>query len=180
MVPRYPDVQFWNLDQLTYAGNLLNLSSIEHAENYSFVHSDITDLDALNSLFETHDFTTVIHFAAESHVDRSILGPVVFAETNTVGTLKLLEAARKHWGTNDSNLTDGSRRFYHVSTDEVYGSLSNEGYFTEQTPYDPRSRTQPRKQPATILSEPITTPISFLLLFLIAQTITVRFNSRKS
>ncbi|MBX2822562.1 MAG: dTDP-glucose 4,6-dehydratase [Rhodothermaceae bacterium] len=139
MVPRYPDVQFWNLDQLTYAGNLLNLSSIEHAENYTFIHSDITDLDKLNSLFEAHDFTTVIHFAAESHVDRSILGPVVFAETNTVGTLKLLEAARRHWGASASNFTDGSRRFYHVSTDEVYGSLSEEGYFTEQTPYDPRS-----------------------------------------
>ena len=136
MVPKNPETQFWNLDHLTYAGNLLNLSSIENAANYSFIQADITDLDVLNELFEQFDFTTVIHFAAESHVDRSILGPLVFAETNTIGTLKLLEAARRHWA-KTSDLS--SRRFYHVSTDEVYGTLGKEGFFTEQTPYDPRS-----------------------------------------
>lgn len=139
MVNKYPDVHFWNLDQLTYAGNLLNLSPIENAPNYSFIHGDITDLDTLNQLFEQFDFTTVVHFAAESHVDRSILGPIVFAETNTVGTLKLLEAARRQWGSASLGEIDSTRRFYHVSTDEVYGSLGEEGYFTEETPYDPRS-----------------------------------------
>lgn len=136
MVPRYPDVQFVNLDALTYAGNLMSLQALEGAANYHFVQGDITDLDFLFSLFEAHRFTTVVHFAAESHVDRSIMDPLLFIRTNTIGTAALLEAARRNWFTADD---PNGCRFYHVSTDEVFGSLGTEGYFSETTPYDPRS-----------------------------------------
>ncbi len=133
LVPRHPEVVFVNLDKLTYAGNLANLRAIETAPNYHFVQGDIGDLEALHALFDEHRFTTVIHLAAESHVDRSILDPLAFARTNVMGTMALLEAARRHW-------TDGGDyRFYHVSTDEVFGSLGDEGSFSETTPYDPRS-----------------------------------------
>ena len=135
MVPKYPDIQFVNLDRLTYAGNLQNLSDIEHHSNYTFVNEDIADLNAIKNVFETYNFTTVINFAAESHVDRSIMDPLTFVKTNTLGTAALLEAARNHWQNNETE----DCRFYHVSTDEVFGSLGNEGYFTETTPYDPRS-----------------------------------------
>ena len=135
MVPRYPQVQFVNLDHLTYAGNLLNLSAIEQAPNYSFIHQDVSNLDAIQQLFREHDFTTVINFAAESHVDRSIMDPLIFVKTNTMGTAALLEAARNHWDQGDMHQC----RFYHVSTDEVFGSLGEDGFFTEKTPYDPRS-----------------------------------------
>lgn len=134
MVPRYPDVQFVNLDALTYAGNLKNLTAVEDAPNYTFVHGDIADGDAVRGLFEAHDFSTVVHFAAESHVDRSILDPLAFVRTNVMGTANLLDAARRHW--------DGAERdvrFYHVSTDEVFGTLGDEGAFDETTPYDPHS-----------------------------------------
>ncbi len=134
MVPRYPDVRFINVDKLTYAGNLLNLQSIEDAPNYVFVRADIADRNAVLRLFDRYRFTTIIHFAAESHVDRSILAPLAFVESNTLGTVVLLEAARRAWG--DSS-TD--RRFFHVSTDEVFGSLGEESCFTLDTPYDPHS-----------------------------------------
>ena len=134
MVPKHPDVRFVNLDLLTYAGNLMNLTSIEDSPNYTFVHGDIADPDLVRSLFQEHEFSTVVHFAAESHVDRSIMAPLSFVKTNTLGTVTLLEAARAAWG----DATDG-RRFYHVSTDEVFGSLGDEGFFREDTPYDPRS-----------------------------------------
>ena len=134
MVPKHPDVRFVNLDLLTYAGNLMNLTSIEDAPNYTFVHGDIADPDLVRALFQEHDFSTVVHFAAESHVDRSIMAPLSFVKTNTLGTVTLLEAARAAWG----DATDG-RRFYHVSTDEVFGSLGDDGFFREDTPYDPRS-----------------------------------------
>lgn len=134
VVPKYPDTSFWNLDILSYAGNLQNLRSIEQADNYSFIEGDIADFAFVRDLFEAHAFTTVVNFAAESHVDRSILDPLTFVKSNTLGTTSLLEAARAAW--NDS---DGDNRFYHVSTDEVFGSLDSEGYFTETTPYDPRS-----------------------------------------
>lgn len=137
MVPRYPGTQFWNIDALTYAGNLLNLTKLDGHSNYHFVEGDITDLNTLNELFDLHHFTTVINFAAESHVDRSILDPLVFVKTNTLGTAALLEAARTAWIKENADPED--YRFYHVSTDEVYGSLDDNGYFTEETPYDPRS-----------------------------------------
>ncbi len=137
MVPRYPDVSFVNLDALTYAGNPMNLEALESAPNYTFVHGDIADAALVQSLFATHRFTTVVHFAAESHVDRSIMAPLSFVHTNTVGTVVLLEAARQAWR-GDASYT-GDYRFFHVSTDEVFGSLGDDGLFDETTPYDPRS-----------------------------------------
>ena len=133
-VNNYPDYNIVNLDALTYAGNLSNLSDIEKAPNYTFVKGDICDADLLGSLFAEHDFDTVIHLAAESHVDRSIRDPLAFVRTNVLGTANLLQAAKKHW----SGEYEG-KLFYHVSTDEVYGSLGDTGFFTEETPYDPRS-----------------------------------------
>lgn len=133
-VNKYPDYRIVNLDLLTYAGNLENLRDIENAPNYLFEKADITDPDALDRIFSQYQPHGVIHLAAESHVDRSISNPVAFVETNVLGTVHLLNTARKHWG---NDLSD--KRFYHVSTDEVYGSLGDEGLFTEETPYDPRS-----------------------------------------
>jgi dTDP-glucose 4,6-dehydratase len=133
VVAAYPDTSYVNLDALTYAGNLSNLTSIEHSPNYRFVHGDISDHELVTGLFEEHDFDTVVHFAAESHVDRSILDPLAFVRSNVMGTATLLDAARRHWKTRDHV------RFHHVSTDEVFGSLGARGLFDEQTPYDPRS-----------------------------------------
>ncbi len=133
-VNTYPGYQIVNLDKLTYAGNLANLKDIEDKSNYRFVKGDIVDASFINALFEQEQFDAVIHLAAESHVDRSISNPLEFVMTNVVGTVNLLNAARHSWkGAYDS------KRFYHVSTDEVYGALGNEGMFTEQTPYDPHS-----------------------------------------
>jgi dTDP-glucose 4,6-dehydratase len=132
-VNKYPDYTIVNLDALTYAGNLENLRDIENAPNYSFVKGDITDETFINQLFVGHSFDAVIHLAAESHVDRSILDPLSFVKTNVIGTAVLLNAAKKSW----TNMED--KLFYHVSTDEVYGSLGETGFFTEETPYDPRS-----------------------------------------
>lgn len=122
-----------NLDKLTYAGNLENLRDIENESYYSFVKGDICDTKLVNSLFNDYDFDGVIHLAAESHVDRSITNPFEFVQTNVIGTMCLLDAAKNHW----ENKED--KRFYHVSTDEVYGSLGSKGFFTEDTPYDPKS-----------------------------------------
>jgi dTDP-glucose 4,6-dehydratase len=134
-VNKYPDYNIVNLDNLTYAGNLANIADIENAPNYTFVKGDIVDLAFINSLFEKHQFDSVIHLAAESHVDRSITHPLEFVMTNVVGTVNLLVAARNLWKGN----MDG-KLFYHVSTDEVYGSLHNpEDFFLENTPYDPQS-----------------------------------------
>ncbi len=133
-VQRYPHYHIINLDALTYAGNLANLRDVEQAPNYTFVRGDVRDPSLLERLFEAYHFDAVVHLAAESHVDRSIDHPLAFVETNVLGTVNLLNAARKHW----AGRFEG-KRFYHVSTDEVYGSLGAEGYFTEQTPYDPRS-----------------------------------------
>jgi dTDP-glucose 4,6-dehydratase len=132
-VPERPDVRFVNLDTLTYAGNLLNLRAVEDAPNYTFVLGDIADADLVARLFDEHGFDTVVHLAAESHVDRSILDPIAFVRTNVIGTATLLEAARQAW--NDRS----DVRFHHVSTDEVFGTLGDEGAFDETTPYDPRS-----------------------------------------
>lgn len=133
-VNKYPDYQIVNLDALTYAGNLENLKDIENAPNYLFVKSDIRDADAMDGLFEQYQFDGIIHLAAESHVDRSLKDPNVFIETNVLGTANLLNAARNIWKGN----TEG-KRFYHISTDEVYGSLGETGFFLETTSYDPQS-----------------------------------------
>lgn len=133
-VNKYPEYDIYNLDALTYAGNLENLSDIEKAPNYNFVKGDIADETFVNSLFEEHQFDGVIHLAAESHVDRSITDPLSFVKTNVFGTVHLLNAARKQWVNNQEG-----KRFYHISTDEVYGSLGAEGLFTESTAYDPNS-----------------------------------------
>jgi dTDP-glucose 4,6-dehydratase len=132
-VKQYPNDQIFNLDKLTYAGNLENLKDIDQSGNYHFIKGDITDTAFIQSLFETHQFDGVIHLAAESHVDRSISNPMEFVLTNVIGTVNLLNAARQIWKT-----TEG-KRFYHVSTDEVYGQLGHEGKFVETTPYDPNS-----------------------------------------
>jgi dTDP-glucose 4,6-dehydratase len=129
----HPDYRIVNLDALTYAGNLENLSDIESASNHVFVHADITDELAIDRVFSEHSVDAVIHLAAESHVDRSILDPLSFIRTNVMGTAVLLNTARRHWKDRRDVL------FYHVSTDEVYGSLGDTGLFTEETPYDPRS-----------------------------------------
>lgn len=130
----YPDYHILNLDKLTYAGNLANLTDIEQKPNYQFIKADITDAEAINTLFAKENFDAVIHLAAESHVDRSIIDPSAFVMTNVIGTVNLLNAAREYWkGDYDS------KRFYHVSTDEVYGALGESGMFTETTAYDPHS-----------------------------------------
>lgn len=133
-VKKYPDYKIVNLDKLTYAGNLENLRDIEDASNYEFVKGDICDLPLLRELFSRHAFDGVLHCAAESHVDRSIKDPLAFATTNVMGTISLLQAACENW---KGNMND--KLFYHISTDEVYGSLGAEGFFTEETPYSPRS-----------------------------------------
>ncbi len=137
-VTKYPDYQIVNLDKLTYAGNLANLSDIEDAPNYTFVRGDITDAAFLEEFFAEQQFDGVIHLAAESHVDRSITDPLSFVMTNVVGTVNLLNAAKTAWSKSPSAFA--GKRFYHVSTDEVYGSLHNpEDFFTEETAYDPQS-----------------------------------------
>ncbi|RPE09788.1 dTDP-glucose 4,6-dehydratase [Chitinophaga lutea] len=133
-VNKYPEYLIVNGDALTYAGNLENLADVKGQPNYVFEKVDITDENAVNALFEKYGFDGVIHLAAESHVDRSILDPLAFIRTNVLGTAVLLNACRKYWKDDMEN-----KRFYHVSTDEVYGSLGEEGLFTEETPYDPRS-----------------------------------------
>jgi len=133
-VNNYPQYEIVNLDALTYAGNLANLTDVENKSNYRFVKADITDALEINQLFKTENFDAVIHLAAESHVDRSIADPSAFVMTNVIGTVNLLNAAREFWkGDYDK------KRFYHVSTDEVYGALGEDGMFTETTAYDPHS-----------------------------------------
>ncbi len=133
-VNNYPDYHIYNLDALTYAGNLENLKDIENSDNYTFLKGDITDEELINQMFEQYQFDGVIHLAAESHVDRSISDPLAFIRTNILGTVNLLNAARSIW----AGQMEG-KRFYHISTDEVYGSLGKTGLFTETTAYDPRS-----------------------------------------
>ncbi len=133
-VKHYPDYEIVNLDALTYAGNLANLTDIEDQSNYRFVKADITEAATINHLFKTENFDAVIHLAAESHVDRSIADPSAFVLTNVIGTVNLLNAAREYWK-GDYN----KKRFYHISTDEVYGALGDTGMFTETTSYDPHS-----------------------------------------
>ena len=133
-VNKYENYHIYNLDALTYAGNLENLIDIEKKENYTFIKGDITDEVFINKIFKKYKFEQIIHLAAESHVDRSITDPLLFAKTNILGTMVLLNAFKKIWENNWDN-----RLFYHVSTDEVYGTLGDSGLFTETTPYDPNS-----------------------------------------
>ncbi len=133
-VIKYPDYRIINLDALTYAGNLENLRDIESKPNYIFEKVNILDVNELDRLFSSYQPDGIIHLAAESHVDRSILSPLDFVYTNVVGTVNLLNAANKYWKGNSEG-----KRFYHVSTDEVYGALGEQGFFTEETPYDPHS-----------------------------------------
>lgn len=132
-VNKYPNYNIFNLDTLTYAGNLENIKDVENSSNYTFLKADINDEDAMLQLFDKHRFDGVIHLAAESHVDRSIEDPLAFLRTNIFGTANLLNAARKTWKSFEGKL------FYHISTDEVYGSLGKEGFFYETTSYDPKS-----------------------------------------
>lgn len=133
-VNKYPTIKIVNLDKLTYAGNLENLSDIDKAKNYTFIKGDIADEHFVDDLFAKHNFSGVIHLAAESHVDRSISDPMAFIRANIFGTVNLLNAAVKYW---KNNFQD--KRFYQVSTDEIYGALGSEGFFYENTPYDPKS-----------------------------------------
>jgi len=133
-VSKYPEYNIYNLDALTYAGNLENLKDIENKKNYHFLKSDINNAEEINSLFSEYKFDKVIHLAAESHVDRSISDPLAFVKTNVIGTMNLLNAAKDSWPKGyKENL------FYHISTDEVYGTLGETGLFTETTSYDPNS-----------------------------------------
>lgn len=133
-VKKYPDDKVINLDKLTYAGNLENLTDVEDCSNYEFVKGDINDAELIQALFDKHEIDYVVHLAAESHVDRSIHDPEAFLNTNIQGTVNLLNFCKQYWQGQEAD-----KRFIHVSTDEVYGSLGDTGYFTEQTPYDPRS-----------------------------------------
>ncbi|HXP50125.1 MAG TPA: dTDP-glucose 4,6-dehydratase [Bacteroidia bacterium] len=134
LVNNYPNSNIINLDKLTYAGNLQNITDIENKPNYTFIKGDIVDGPFIDSLFQNNKIDAVIHLAAESHVDRSITNPTEFAMTNVIGTMNLLNAAKKSWANNMEG-----KLFHHVSTDEVFGSLGATGFFTETTPYDPRS-----------------------------------------
>ena len=134
LVSNYSNTKIVNLDLLTYAGNLDNLDDISDSPNYVFIQGDINNFDFLQDLFKTYDFDSIVHLAAESHVDNSIKDPFSFSKTNIQGTLNLLESARKNWGNNAKK-----QRFYHISTDEVYGALGYKGKFKETTAYDPRS-----------------------------------------
>ena len=133
-VNNYPNDQIFNLDALTYAGNLENIKDIEQAPHYTFIKGDITDAPFIDALFQQHQFDGVIHLAAESHVDRSITDPLAFVKTNVIGTMNLLNASRAIWKD-----TSEGKRFYHISTDEVYGTLGATGLFTEASPYEPNS-----------------------------------------
>lgn len=141
-VNKYPDYKIINLDALTYAGNLENLKDVETAPNYVFEKANILDPVQLENLFAKYQPDGIIHLAAESHVDRSIVSPLDFVHTNVVGTVNLLNTAKKHWSGDAPNAkpqTQNTKRFHHVSTDEVYGALGDTGFFTEETPYDPHS-----------------------------------------
>lgn len=138
MLGKYDDVKIVNLDALTYAGNLENLKSVENHPNYTFVQADICEKEAIAEVFARHEIDYVVNFAAESHVDRSIANPEIFVETNVLGTVNLLNHAKKAWQTGDDQYKDGVK-YLQVSTDEVYGSLGEEGYFMETTPLDPHS-----------------------------------------
>lgn len=149
MLNKYEDIKLINFDKLTYAGNLENLKAVEGKANYVFVQGDICDKELVEGLFEKYDIDYVVNFAAESHVDRSIKTPEIFAQTNVLGTVTLLNAAKKAWEVNGS--WKEGKKFLQVSTDEVYGSLGNTGYFTETTPLDPHSPYSSSKTGADLM-----------------------------
>ena len=142
---KYPEYHVINLDKLTYAGNLDNVKECENMPNYTFVQGDICDRALIEKLFKEYDIRGVIHFAAESHVDNSIKNPMAFIQTNIEGTFTLVDVAYHHWMDAPNKVKAGYEecRFHHISTDEVYGALGAEGYFTETTPYAPNSPTEP-------------------------------------
>ena len=153
MLEKYGDeIRILNVDKLTYAGNLDNLKTVENRENYAFYKADICDSDKIRRIFKENDIDRVVHFAAESHVDRSIVDPEIFVRTNVLGTLVMLNAAKEAW-----ELPDGTfkrdKKFLHVSTDEVYGSLGDEGYFYEDTPYAPHSPYSASKASGDMLTK---------------------------
>lgn len=150
---KYLDYSIFNLDKLTYAGNLDNLREVEKRPHYRFIQGDVCDRVLVESLFQQYDFQGVVHFAAESHVDNSIDGPEVFVQTNVLGTLNLLEAARRHWMTGPHRARQGYEtcRFHQISTDEVYGSLGETGLFSEESPYAPNSPYSASKAAADLL-----------------------------
>lgn len=152
MFRKYGDtIKIINVDKLTYAGNLENLKSIENLNNYKFIKADICDTETINRIFEENDIDRVVHFAAESHVDRSIRNPEVFVKTNVLGTLVMLNAAKAAWELDDGSFKPG-KKFLHVSTDEVYGSLEDDGsYFYETTPYSPHSPYSASKASSDLL-----------------------------
>ncbi len=150
MLGKYDDVKIINVDKLTYAGNLENLRSVENNPNYSFVQADICDNDAIAKIFEENIVDYVVHFAAESHVDRSISDPDIFVKTNVLGTVNLLNNAKKAWAIGDDEYREGVK-FHHVSTDEVYGTLGPDGFFTETTPLDPHSPYSSSKASSDLL-----------------------------
>ena len=152
-VQNHPEYHVVNLDVLTYAGDLENVKEVENASNYEFVKGDICDKEFIDTLFAKYQFTDVIHFAAESHVDNSISGPEAFVKTNVLGTFNLLDAARKLWmsAPNQYNEAFKNSRFHHISTDEVYGTLGEEGLFTETTPYAPNSPYSASKASSDLL-----------------------------
>jgi len=145
---KYPETRILNIDKLTYAGSIDNLTEVNTLENYKFIHGDISDEGLIDGLFQQHDITGIIHFAAESHVDRSISDAKAFVQSNIVGTLTLLQAARRNW---EKKGVLSTRRFHQISTDEVYGSLGKDGKFTENTAYDPRNPYSASKAGANLL-----------------------------
>lgn len=149
MLKKYSDIKIINLDKLTYAGNLENLKEIEHNPNYSFIQTDICDKERVEGIFKDNDIDYVVNFAAESHVDRSIREPEVFVKTNVLGTVTLLNAAKNTWEKEEGFKQD--KKYLQVSTDEVYGSLGDEGYFTEETPLDPHSPYSSSKTAADLM-----------------------------
>ncbi|QSZ27771.1 dTDP-glucose 4,6-dehydratase [Aceticella autotrophica] len=149
MLNRYKDIKIINLDKLTYAGNLENLKAVENNTNYAFIQADICDKEIIENLFQEYDIDYVVNFAAESHVDRSIVEPEIFVKTNVLGTVTLLNAAKNAWQDGDG-FKEG-KKFLQVSTDEVYGSLGKEGYFTEKTPLDPHSPYSSSKASADLI-----------------------------
>ena len=144
MVKKHPDYKIVVLDKLTYAGNIHNLDKV--IDNITFIEGDICDLDLVNKIYKDYNIDSVVHFAAESHVDNSIKEPFIFTKTNVIGTHTLLEAARLAWGENSSN------KFVHISTDEVYGALGDEGYFTEKSPIKPSSPYSASKASADLVA----------------------------
>ena len=181
MFKKYGDeIRIINVDALTYAGNLENLKGVENRSNYSFVKADICDKEAIRKIFTENDIDRVVHFAAESHVDRSIMNPEVFVRTNVLGTAVMLNCAKKAWELPDGTYKEG-KRFLHVSTDEVYGSLEEDGgYFYETTPYAPHSPYSASKASSDMLVRSYMDTYHFRPILRIVPIITDLISSRRN